>query len=217
MSLTINKELAKGAEAIISSGTFLDLPIIIKHRVPKLYRHSKIDSMIRLHRIRAEAKIMTYAWKIGVNVPSLFGIDIQNYSLFIESVQGDLLYEILKTTSIKELLSIFSELGNQIGILHTNDIIHGDLTVFNVIVNSQKKTCIIDFGLAKISVELEAKADDLLTFYSTLKAINLEFQNLFESFLQGYLKVYSEGKKTYQQMKKIQSRARYIARAERLV
>ncbi|MHA2166632.1 MAG: KEOPS complex kinase/ATPase Bud32 [Candidatus Hodarchaeales archaeon] len=217
MSLTINKELAKGAEAIISSGTFLDLPIIIKHRVPKLYRHSKIDSMIRLHRIRAEAKIMTYAWKIGVNVPSLFGIDIQNYSLFIESVQGDLLYEILKTTSMKELLSIFSELGNQIGILHSNEIIHGDLTVFNVIVNSQKKTCIIDFGLAKISVELEAKADDLLTFYSTLKAINLEFQNLFESFLQGYLKVYSEGKKTYQQMKKIQSRARYVAREERLV
>ena len=116
-----------------------------------------------------------------------------------------------------ELLSIFSELGNQIGILHSNEIIHGDLTVFNVIVNSQKKTCIIDFGLAKISVELEAKADDLLTFYSTLKAINLEFQNLFESFLQGYLKVYSEGKKTYQQMKKIQSRARYIAREERLV
>ena len=217
MSLTINKELTKGAEAIISSGTFLDLPIIIKHRVPKLYRHSKIDSMIRLHRIRAEAKIMTYAWKIGVNVPSLFGIDIQNYSLFIESVQGDLLYEILKTTSMKELLSIFSELGNQIGILHSNEIIHGDLTVFNVIINSQKKTCIIDFGLAKISVELEAKADDLLTFYSTLKAINLEFQNLFESFLQGYLKVYSEGKKTYQQMKKIQSRARYIAREERLV
>jgi TP53 regulating kinase-like protein len=217
MSLIINEELAKGAEAIISSGTFLDLPIIIKHRVPKLYRHSKIDSMIRLHRIRAEAKIMTYAWKIGVNVPSLFGIDIQNYSLFIESVQGDLLYEILKTTSMKELLSIFSELGNQIGILHSNDIIHGDLTVFNVIVNSQKKTCIIDFGLAKISAELEAKADDLLTFYSTLKAINLEFQNLFQSFLQGYFKVYSEGKKTYQQMKKIQSRARYIAREERLI
>jgi TP53 regulating kinase-like protein len=217
MSLTINRELTKGAEAIISSGTFLDLPIIIKHRVPKLYRHSKIDSMIRLHRIRAEAKIMTYAWKIGVNVPSLFGIDIQNYSLFIESVQGSLLYEILKTTSKKELLSIFSELGSQIGVLHSNDIIHGDLTVFNVIVNSQQKTCIIDFGLSKISSELEAKADDLLTFYSTLKAINLEFQNLFESFLQDYLKVHSEGKKTYQQMKKIQSRARYIAREERLV
>jgi len=173
--------------------------------------------MIRLHRIRAEAKIMTYAWKIGVNVPSLIGIDIQKYSLIIESIQGELLYEVLKTTPMKELFSIFSKLGDQIGILHSNDIIHGDLTVFNVILESQYKPCLIDFGLAKISDYLEAKADDLLTFYSTLKAIHLEFQNLFDSFLKGYLNVYSEGKKTYQQMKKIQSRARYIAREERLI
>ena len=217
MNLTKNEDLTKGAEAIISRGTFLELPIIIKHRVPKLYRHSKIDSIIRLHRIRAEAKVMTLAWKIGVNVPSLIGIDIQNYSLFIELIQGELLYEVLETTPMKELSLIFSKLGDQIGVLHTNDIIHGDLTVFNVILKVQKKPCIIDFGLSKISADIEAKADDLLTFYSTLKAIHLEFQNLFESFLQGYLNVYSEGKKTYQQMKKIQSRARYIAREERLI
>lgn len=217
MNLTTSEELTKGAEAIVSHGTFVELPIVIKHRVPKLYRHSKIDSMIRLYRIRAEAKIMTYAWKIGVNVPSLIGIDMQNYSLFIESIQGELLYDFLKITPMKELLLIFSKLGNQIGILHSNDIIHGDLTVFNVILEAQKKPCIIDFGLAKISAELEAKADDLLTFYSTLKAIHLEFQNLFDSFLQGYLNTHSEGKKTYQQMKKIQSRARYIAHEERLI
>ena len=217
MNLTTYEELTKGAEAIISSGTFLKLPIMIKHRVPKLYRHTRIDSMIRLHRIRSEAKIMTYAWKIGVDVPTLIGIDIQQYTLFIETIQGDLLFEVMKTTPIKELLLIFSKLGHQIGILHTHDIIHGDLTVFNVILKSKKKPYIIDFGLAKISVELEAKADDLLTFYSTLRAIHLEFQHLFNSFLQGYLNMHPEGKKIYQQMKKIQSRARYIAREERLV
>ena len=103
MNLTKNEDLTKGAEAIISRGTFLELPIIIKHRVPKLYRHSRIDSMIRLHRIRAEAKVMTLAWKIGVNVPSLIGIDIQNYSLFIELIQGELLYDVLETTPMKEL------------------------------------------------------------------------------------------------------------------
>lgn len=217
MNLLTGKEITKGAEAIISSGTFLNIPIIIKKRVPKLYRHSKIDSMIRLHRIRSEAKIMTLAWKIGVNVPSLFGIDIQKYSLFIEAIQGELLHEVAIRSSNKELLPIFSKLGKQIGILHSNDIIHGDLTVFNVIIVSQNKIFTIDFGLAKISAEREAKADDLLTFYSTLKAIHLEFQILFDSFLQGYLNEYSEGKKTYQQMIKIQSRARYIAREERLV
>ena len=217
MNLSKNKEITKGAEAIISSGTFLDLPIIIKNRVPKLYRHSKIDSTIRLHRLRSEAKIMSIAWKIGVNLPSLVGIDIQSYSLIIELIKGKLLFEVLDTTPMKGLQEIFTAIGNQIGILHSNEIIHGDLTVFNVIIQTDKEICIIDFGLAKISVELEAKADDLLTFYSTLKAIHLEFQILFDCFLQGYLSTNSEGEKTYQQMKKIQSRARYIAREERLV
>jgi Kae1-associated kinase Bud32 len=217
MNLTTNEVLTKGAEAIIYHGFFLERQIVIKHRVPKLYRHSKIDSMIRLHRIRTEAKTMTLAWKIGLNVPSLIGIDIQNYSLFIETIQGEILFEVLRDTPMKELLSIFSKLGNQIGILHSNDIIHGDLTVFNVILNNKKKPYIIDFGLAKISDKIEAKADDLLTFYSTLKAIHLEFNQTFDSFLQGYLNEYSEGKNTYQQMKKIQSRARYIAREERLI
>ena len=59
MTLSINVELAKGAEAIVSSGKFLEIPVVIKHRVPKQYRHMNIDSMIRLHRTRAEAKIMT--------------------------------------------------------------------------------------------------------------------------------------------------------------
>ena len=217
MNLSINKAITKGAEAIISSGTFLDLPIIIKKRVPKLYRHSKIDSTIRLHRLRSEAKIMSLAWKIGVNVPSLVGIDIQSYSLIIEVIEGKLLFEVLKTTPMKGLQEVFTKIGKQVGILRSNEIIHGDLTVFNVIIPKKKEICIIDFGLAKISVELEAKADDLLTFYSTLKAIHLEFQILFDCFLQGYLSTNSEGEKTYQQMKKIQSRARYIAREERLV
>ncbi|MCK5343175.1 MAG: hypothetical protein KAR20_07215, partial [Candidatus Heimdallarchaeota archaeon] len=80
----------------------------------------------------------------------------------------------------------------------------------------EDKPSIIDFGLGKISNELEAKADDLLTFYSTLKAIQPASNILFNTFLEGYLSVYPEGKNTYEQMKKIQSRARYIAREDRL-
>ena len=110
MKLSKNEEIAKGAEAIISKGEFLDITIIIKHRAPKLYRHKKIDSLIRLHRTRAEAKIMTQAWKIGINVPSLLGIDIQNYSLFIESIDGELLYSILEIEGKKDLLSIMGNM-----------------------------------------------------------------------------------------------------------
>jgi Kae1-associated kinase Bud32 len=122
----------------------------------------------------------------------------------------------LDSISVEQLSPIFLNLGYQIGLLHNNDVIHGDLTVFNVLVQSDNKPTIIDFGIGKISNELEAKADDILTFYSTLKAIQPAANILFSTFLEGYLSVYPEGKNTYEQMKKIQSRARYIAREDRL-
>ncbi|MHA2154478.1 MAG: KEOPS complex kinase/ATPase Bud32 [Candidatus Hodarchaeales archaeon] len=216
MNLLKKGQIAKGAEAIIYRGTFLQDPIAIKHRLPKAYRHPDIDNRIRLHRLRSEAKVMTSARKIGVSVPCLMGIDIQNHILILESLEGKILFEKMDSLPTEKLQPIFLKIGRQIGLLHSNDIIHGDLTVFNVLIQLEEKPSLIDFGLGKISNEVEAKADDILTFYSTLKAIQPASKILFSKFLEGYLSVYPEGKNTYEQMKKIQSRARYIAREDRL-
>ena len=169
-----------------------------------------------MKRIRGEAKITNLAWRIGVKVPYILSVDRSNYTLVLEKIEGVVLYDKLKVHLVNEFFPLFSELGNQVGLLHGNDIIHGDLTVFNVIVSQNGDPWIIDFGLSKISNEIEAKADDLLTFYSTLKAIHQEFDIIFSQFLEGYLREYPDGKNTYEQMKKIQSRARYIAREDRL-
>jgi Kae1-associated kinase Bud32 len=216
MNVLKEGKIAKGAEAIIFRGTFLQNPIAIKQRIPKAYRHPDIDKRIRLHRLKSEAKVMTLARKIGVSAPSLMGIDVQNHILILELLEGKLLFEQMDYLSMEKLKPIFQKIGHQIGLLHSNDIIHGDLTVFNVLIQLEEKPSIIDFGLGKISNEVEAKADDILTFYSTLKAIQPASKILFSIFLDGYLSVYPEGKNTYEQMKKIQSRARYIAREDRL-
>jgi Kae1-associated kinase Bud32 len=217
MNLSENKRITKGAEAIISVGSYLQDRIIIKKRLPKSYRHPDIDSKIRLQRLRREAKITNQAWKIGIKVPCVLGINRNEHILLLEFLEGDVLYEKLKLKSISKIQTIFSKLGSQVGILHHHDIIHGDLTVFNVIVDQSDDPWIIDFGLSIISNEMEPKADDLLTFFSTLKAIHKEFEVLFHAFLEGYLSRYPEGENTYEQMKKIQSRARYIAREDRLL
>lgn len=217
MNLIKLQRIAKGAEAIIYAGSYLQKNVIIKHRLPKSYRHPDIDSRIRLQRLRREAKITNQAWRIGVNVPCVLSIDRYEHILVLELLEGDVLFERMNSTLNNKILSIFSKLGHQVGILHGHDIIHGDLTVFNVIIKPDEEPWIIDFGLSKISSELEAKADDLLTFYSTLKAIHKEFDVLFSTFLEGYLSRYIEGKNTFEQMKKIQSRARYIAREDRLL
>ncbi len=208
--------LAKGAEAIIYRGSFLQTPIILKHRLPKIYRLPQIDKTIRLQRLRAEARIMVLAWKIGARVPFLLGIDFDNRTLLIEEIQGEILFALINTAPLTKLKSIFKDIGLEIGLLHKNNITHGDLTVFNIVINKENNPWLIDFGLGQISVEIEKKADDLLTFYSTLKAISSEFRDLFKLFLLGYFRTYKKGKKTFEHMKKIQSRARYIAREDRL-
>jgi len=213
----LQKEMmAKGAEAVIYRGSFLEIPIISKHRLPKPYRLPQIDHAIRLHRLRVEARILTEAWKIGARVPVLFGIDSGNFILFIEEIQGEILFSLLNLTPSTSLKSIFNEVGRQVGLLHENNIIHGDLTVFNIIIRKEKSPWLIDFGLGQISNEIEKEADDLLTFFSTLKAVSPNYEALFEEFLLGYSNVYKKGRKTFEHMKKIQSRARYIARENRL-
>ncbi len=208
--------LSKGAEAIIYRGLFLRTPIILKRRLPKAYRLPQIDQTIRLQRLRAEARMMILAWKIGARIPVLLGIDFDNYTLLIEEIQGEILFSLMSVVPFTKLKSIFEGIGHQVGLLHLNDIIHGDLTVFNIIIKNENTPWLIDFGLGQVSVEIEKKADDLLTFYSTLKAITPDFQALFNVFQLGYFQVYEKGRKTFEHMKKIQSRARYIARKDRL-
>ncbi|MFX0210756.1 MAG: KEOPS complex kinase/ATPase Bud32, partial [Candidatus Hodarchaeota archaeon] len=204
--------LAKGAEAIIYRGSFLQTPIILKHRLPKIYRLPQIDNTIRLQRLRAEARIMVFAWKVGVRVPVLLGIDFDNRTLLIEEIQGEILFFLISKAPLTKLKSIFRAIGQQVGLLHKNNITHGDLTVFNIVINKENVPWLIDFGLGQLSIETEKKADDLLTFYSTLKAISSDFNNLFDLFQLGYFEIFKKGRKTFEHMKKIQSRARYIAR-----
>jgi Kae1-associated kinase Bud32 len=212
------EKLAKGAEANVFRGFFLQTSSIMKQRHPKTYRLPKIDQMLRFQRLRAEARILVKAWKLGVKVPTLLGIDSIKQTLMIEEIPGKLLFSLLNSDTPESLMPVFKKIGMQVAILHRNDIIHGDLTVFNIIVeiNEGPEPWLIDFGLSQVSVEIEKKADDLFAFSSTLKAISVNYKIFFEEFQKGYLVINQKGNKAFEHMKKIQSRARYIAREDRM-
>ena len=208
--------IAKGAEATIHRGSFLEIPIIIKQRDPKRYRMPQIDKEIRLHRLRAEARILSLAWRLNIRVPAVLAIDTQKQALLIEELQGVPLYEFLTQSTVLELVPIFKEIGRTVAELHKNDIIHGDLTVFNIIIDKFHHPWLIDFGLAHISIETEKQADDVLLFENTLKAITSSHQKLLRHFQDVYVETFDKGQIIFEQAKKIQSRGRYIAREDRL-
>ena len=123
----MNKLIAQGAEAKI----FLNKDVIIKDRIPKTYRHPQLDEQIRTRRTRSEAKLLTKAHVLKVNIPKV--LDTNKFTIKIEYIKGDKLSETLNSYQEKKQFKIMQQLGKQVALLHKNNIIHGDLTTSNII------------------------------------------------------------------------------------
>ena len=218
----------QGAEAKI----FLSDKIINKNRIPKSYRHPQLDKQIRTRRTKSEAKILTKALSIKANVPKV--LNIEKFSIQIEYIDGDRLSETLNNYDEKKQFKIMQQLGKQVALLHENNLIHGDLTTSNVILetNNQQPTTnnqvyIIDFGLGFISTKFEDKAVDLHLIKQALEAKHFRspdhlrgqnHENLFKQFCKGYLargsraaKQYKweDSKKVIERLEVVEKRGRY--------
>jgi len=203
--------LKRGAEAII----FLDREknLIIKERIKKSYRIDFIDKKIRAERTRREAKIISDARRVGVNVPRIFEVDEDNCKIYMENIEGILLKEFLNEIEEEKIKEIMKIVGKQVGRLHSNDIIHGDLTTSNMIVKNNE-VYFIDFGLAMYSKRIEDKAVDLRLFLEALKSVHFKILDIcWQSFLEGYKEEFKEFEKVLEQLKKIEKRARYVERS----
>ncbi|MBS3081831.1 Kae1-associated serine/threonine protein kinase, partial [Candidatus Pacearchaeota archaeon] len=157
------KVIARGAEAIIT----LKNNIVTKNRIEKSYRYPDLDKKIRKLRTRSESKILQKASKI-VNVPKVINVDEKNTKIELEYIEGKRLSEYLEKTNYKKMSE---KIGKGLAKLHDNNIIHGDLTTSNLILNEKKnKVYFIDFGLGFHSPRIEDKAVDLHLIKQALEA-----------------------------------------------
>lgn len=195
------KILSQGAEAIIT----LDKNIVTKNRIPKSYRLKELDEKIRKKRTEKETKVLEKASKI-ISVPKV--IKTEKYSIQMKFIDGDKLSEKLNSYAEKKQLETMKTLGQEVAKLHGNDIIHGDLTTSNTILE-EKEIFIIDFGLSFISKRIEDKAVDLHLIKQALEAKHFQnYEKLFENFKEGY-EDNPESKKVFEQLKKVEGRGRY--------
>ena len=194
------KLIKQGAESVI----FLDKNRIIKHRIPKHYRIKEIDEKIRKSRTRSEAKLLQ---KAKVNVPKILSIDEKNMIIEMEFLKGDLLKNIFDKLKEKERLELCKTLGREISSLHSQDIIHGDLTTSNLILKDNK-IYFIDFGLGFISKKTKDKAVDLHLLKQALESKHyLNFEASYNEILKHY-----KHKDVLKRLEKVGSRGRYKER-----
>lgn len=184
------KLISVGAEAEVHQ----DGDTILKRRVPKRYRHVKLDEKIRKNRNRKEARLLRKA-RQAVNVPRL--IEAREYELVLERLEG-------KTLKESGVSGLEETLGEEIGKLHDLGIAHNDLTTSNIMVGGGK-IWFIDFGLADKG-KTEDFATDLKVLFEAAGATHADFSE--EGFIKGYLKVMDQ--KVLKRLEKIYSRGRYI-------
>jgi N6-L-threonylcarbamoyladenine synthase/protein kinase Bud32 len=208
----------KGAEANIYSGRWMDQEVLIKKRIPKSYRIEVLDDHLRKKRTKKEAKLLGEAKRCGVKTPIIYDIDKDENSIIMENVEGIIIkkiFEDLECSVNPDILvkKLCEKIGTNIANLHNCNIIHGDLTSSNMILQNND-VYFIDFGLGMISDLVEDKGVDLLVFKKAISGIHHKIADeCFESILKGYNSA-DDYEKVVIKVKDIEGRGRYKSNLE---
>jgi len=148
---------------------------------------------------------MGFVSSLGVNSPNVLLVD--KYDIVMNRINGINLNDMINSNNKKvNLKKIFGVLGNYIAILHNNDVIHGDYTPANIIVDKSSNVYLIDFGLSEMTNSVEDKALDILLMKRALDG------NGVEEFLKTYKNICKENKLVLKRLADIEKRGRYNTR-----
>ena len=201
------KLLKKGAEADIYITSWNDQNSILKIRKKKDYRINSLDTRIRTLRTVKEAKMLSEAKSFGIFTPLVYFVDEKKSEIYLQLIKGKLVRDL----PIKQILRTCKEVGQIVGVLHKNGVMHGDLTTSNFML-SQKGLVILDFGLSQKTDKIDDYAIDLRLFKEVLNSAHAQIVNAaWELFIEGYQNILGKNmtNRVINQVSVIEKRGRY--------
>ena len=219
------KLIAQGAEAkiyltdhkIVKEGKNVRERKIVKDRIKKDYRIKEIDEKLRGFRTRREAKVLGKLEKFGF-VPKVLFND-KKEKLTIEYIEGPKIRDVLDELFVKDKKKCFDvckDIAKKIRLMHDNDIVHGDLTTSNMILNEKADdednngvVYFIDFGLSQVSTKNEDKAVDI---HLLKQALESKHYKIWEECFAVIEKEYGKeknNKEVLKRLEKVEARGRY--------
>ena len=205
--------LKKGAEASLYLTDWHGRKVVLKVRVPKKYRPAALDEQIRSYRTVHEPQLMHEAKAAGVPTPLIYMVNVPEASITMEFVEGQQVKQLLNKVSKAKRRDLCLRIGESIGKLHRQGLIHGDLTTSNMILNPEGKVFFVDFGLGEKNGELEAQGVDLHLMKRALQSTHYQFwEECFQSVLSGYSSVLGVevAEKVNEKIREIERRGRYV-------
>jgi len=201
------EELDKGTEPI---------PVLLKFRFKKQYRHPSLDVSLTRSRVAGEARALMKCLRFGVNVPGIRMVDAVAGVIGIEWIEGKSVRHLLPGGAEEEVdeacideedseeedplleygisqETLMGLIGTEIAKMHIADTIHGDLTTSNMMLRHPSslrspgtELVLIDFGLAYNSNLVEDKAVDLYVLERAFASTHPDSEPLFASVLKAY-------------------------------
>ena len=217
--------LSQGAEGKIYIGEFLSKKCIIKERFEKKYRVKELDQKLTKNRMLNESRNIFRASKLGVNVPTIYFVDLIERKIFMEYLENscqlkNILQEIYSKQDITPYLTLLSkisnDLGNIISKLHSGDLIHGDLTPSNIILKINQNTnsdllnnaekiiletknydymYLIDFGLSSVALSTSSSLEDKAVDLYVLKRAIISSNPKSEELFDKSMEIYQKNSK----------------------
>ena len=177
------KTLHEGAEATVTAGSWLGRPAVLKMRRPRGYRHPDLDRNLTRQRLSVEARVLARLQSSEFPSPALFDLDLEGGWMLLARIDGRPLYEMLNDTPVDD--ASMANVGALIRRLHELDISHGDMTTHNILADVAGSLSFIDFGLARISPELEHLGLDLQVLNECLPSSPSDLKGAVQSYVAG--------------------------------
>lgn len=194
--------ITQGAEARVYNISFLGRPSIAKIRFSKKYRHPELDQKLTHKRLTSEARTLSRCRNIGINTPAVYFVDLESNTIVQEYIAAVTLKQYIfdlkkshhgdSTPSAypKSLNEVMALVGKDLAKMHSSDIIHGDLTTSNILVqpveNGDVKITFIDFGLSSSSRVAEDKGVDLYVLEKAFLSTHPNSEALFSVLMESY-------------------------------
>mgnify|MGYP001060571817 CR=1 FL=1 len=197
-----------GAEARLDSSEWMGREVVTKQRVVKGYRHPALDKSLQTSRIKNEARLMLEARRAGIAVPVIYSVDYAGGRIVMQEIKGVRVKDALNDLPGPEAEEVCRKIGEISARLHMSDIVHGDLTTSNMLLEGDR-IVLIDFSLGSKTSELEDKGVDMHLLEEAFHSAHHARSGLYDIVKGSYARTYPQGDEVLRKVKEIEKRGRY--------
>jgi TP53 regulating kinase-like protein len=129
----------------------------------------------------------------------------------MDYIEGRQLKQMAATLSHPILHELCHKFGQSIALMHRGNVVHGDPTTSNVLIDGKSRLWMVDFGLAEWNATIEMKGVDLHLIRRALETTHWDLQEIMlTGVLEGYVSLLGgDAEPVFSRMEAIRERGRY--------